>query len=86
MPLQEKYKFLNLGWSSKTKFGSWENGSQEKKGLSNINNVRKLTSQLLKHKCYSSETSWSGPNGLSPLGIWAKWVVSIMFNFIQTPF
>ena len=62
MTLQEKYKFLNLGWNSKTRFGSWENGPQEKEGLNNIN------------------------NGPSPLGIWAKWVGSIMPTFIQAPF
>ena len=44
MTLEEKYKFLNLGWSFKTRFESWENGPQEKEGLNNINNVRKPTS------------------------------------------
>ena len=43
MTLQEKYKFLNLGWSTKTRLGSWENGPQEKEGLNNINNVTKPT-------------------------------------------
>ena len=43
MTLQEKYKFFNLDWSSKTRFGSWENGPQEKEGLNynSNNNVRK---------------------------------------------
>ena len=44
LPLfQEKYKFFNLDWSSKTRFGSWENGPQEKEGLNynSNNNVRK---------------------------------------------
>ena len=75
----EKYKLLNLGWS-------WENGLQEKEGLNNINNMRKPTSQLLKHKGYSWETGSSDPNGSSPLGILAKWVGSIMLTFIWVRF
>ena len=43
MTLQEEYKLLNLGWSSKTRLGSWENGLQEKEGLNNINNATKPT-------------------------------------------
>ena len=67
-------------------FGSWENGWQEKEVLNNSNNMRKPTSQLLKHKCYNWETDWSGLNGPSPLGIWAKWIGSIYAHFYSGPF